>query len=70
MKKLDLHISAGILAVVCHIESLRAMNQVMDTPAAASPAAALLDLDPNSAGTCNFGSQTLNSMLVLSLLIA
>ncbi|MDR1537751.1 MAG: hypothetical protein LBU32_07105 [Clostridiales bacterium] len=39
------------------------MNQALDAPAAASPAAALLDLDPNSAGTCSFGSQALNSML-------
>jgi hypothetical protein len=53
LKKLDLHISAGILAAVCHIESLRAMNQALDAPAAASAAAALLDLDPNSAGICS-----------------
>jgi hypothetical protein len=63
MKKLDLHISAGILVAVCHIESLRAMNQVLDTPAVASPVAALLDLDPNSAGICSFDCQTLNNML-------
>ncbi|MDR1539009.1 MAG: hypothetical protein LBU32_13630 [Clostridiales bacterium] len=44
----NLHISAGILAAVCHIEFLRAMNQALNAPVAAP-----LDLDPNSDGTCS-----------------